>query len=487
MVRPSQDLEGDREALGGAVRDEQAAATRAQAWGRLERERAAASDDPVLHVRAAEDHEREAADHGQRARDAHADLEREERRGARTLRPEETLFEALTAAGPDPALDRLTQFASRMLGTTVSLVSLVGPSSQVFPGQAGLADAGLEGVRDTPLELSICRHVVERDAPLVVSDAAADDLLGGHPAVTDVGIAAYAGVPLHTQGAPVGALCAMELHAREWSAADVQLLDDFAHTAEAVLEARYAGRLAVQIAERERRASRVLQQSLMPDDLPLVPRVQLAAAYRPAEHLVGGDWYDAFRLPGDRVAFALGDVVGHGLQAAAAAAQLRNVLLSHLLQDASPAVVLARLNDLAAVREDVAFSSTVVGILDPATGELEWAAAGHPPAVLCAGGRATVDAAADNPLLAVRPASTPLSSRRLKMHPGDALVLYTDGLVEERPASQTEARLERLRRICERPWATPQALVDKVLAELRPGPADDDVALFVVRLGEPEA
>ena len=128
--------------------------------------------------------------------------------------------------------------------------------------------------------------------------------------------------------------------------------------------------------DRERHVAGTLQRALLPPHLPRMAGAQLAARYVPAEHGVGGDWYDAFELPGGRLGLAVGDVVGHGVDAAATAVRLRDELRGFVLQGRDPAGVVAALDALAADERHGAYSSVLYAELDVKCG----ARAGRRPA-----------------------------------------------------------------------------------------------------------
>jgi GAF domain-containing protein len=129
----------------------------------------------------------------------------------------------LLDAPPEPAFDRLTRLACRLLGTPVALVSLVDADRQFFAGQRGLAEPWA-GLRQTPLSHSFCRHVVAGDAPLVVADARGHPLVCDSPAVAELGVAAYLGAPLRAPGGLVlGSLCVIDTAPRAWAEEDVAI------------------------------------------------------------------------------------------------------------------------------------------------------------------------------------------------------------------------------------------------------------------------
>lgn len=142
---------------------------------------------------------------------------------------------------------RATRLASKLLGAPVSLVSLVDADRQIFIGQSGLPDPSL---RETPLSHSFCRHVVERDAALVVPDARENPALRDNGAVTDLGVISYLGVPLRTlDGQVLGSFCAIGHDPRDWTKEEHGLLSDIAAGVEA--EIRLRRQMAVARSEQE--------------------------------------------------------------------------------------------------------------------------------------------------------------------------------------------------------------------------------------------
>jgi sigma-B regulation protein RsbU (phosphoserine phosphatase) len=374
-----------------------------------------------------------------------------------------------------PALDRLARIASRLLDVPVALVSLVDVDEQVLLGQTGLAPE----IRSTPLSHSFCKTVVAERSVVTTPDARRDPRFATNLAIRDLGVIAYAGWPLTTSsGEALGAMCAIDTQPREWSPEDVQTLQELADAAVAALEGRAARIVAEQALARERHTATTLQQALLPDALPTVPGVRIAARYSPAENLIGGDWYDVFRLPGDRVGIAIGDVVGHGIDAAAIAVRLRNTLRGAALEDPHPGRVVGSLNDLVHTAPAAEWSSAAYGVLDTRARTWTWARAGH-PAMLVRAATTAYEAGPEGILLAGEPVGTEYATTTHTLAPGTTLVLYTDGLVERRGTHQDE-RTEQLRWLVEHgpedPEALCQALVERMV---RPG-ASDDVAVIAL-------
>ncbi len=142
-------------------------------------------------------------------------------------------LEALAETGlldtpPEVGFDRITQLASQLIGSPVSLISLVDADRQFFKSAVGLPEPW-NSLRETPLSHSFCQHVVATGAPLIIEDARSDALLRGNLAIRDLGVIAYLGVPLKTSdGHVLGALCAIESKPRTWSARDTDSLTQFA-------------------------------------------------------------------------------------------------------------------------------------------------------------------------------------------------------------------------------------------------------------------
>ncbi|QCB92283.1 SpoIIE family protein phosphatase [Cellulomonas shaoxiangyii] len=240
--------------------------------------------------------------------------------------------------------------------------------------------------------------------------------------------------------------------------------------------------------ERERAAAIHLQASLLTPP-PDVPGLTIAVRYRHAapETNVGGDWYDAFAAPDGATVVVVGDVTGHDTAAAARMGQLRGTLRAvTYTHDAAPGAALD-LTDATATGLGLGVTATaVVARVDAAAPDgsrrLTWSSAGHPPAVLVRGdGSARLLAGRPGMLLgygtgAPRPQHTDV------LHPGDVLLLYTDGLVERRGESLRATLAGLPDRVAALGAHAPDELLDAALAAFIPGGTDDDVALLAVRV-----
>ncbi len=145
-------------------------------------------------------------------------------------------------AGPNEKLERYSRMASAALGTPVTLLSIVDDDGQHFALQRGLSEPW-RSQGGTPLSHSYCRHVVDDGQPLIVNDSSADDRFRDHPATRDLGVAAYAGVPVRDRdGFVLGSFCAIDTEPHAWSPDELALLGDFAASIESELALRDASR-----------------------------------------------------------------------------------------------------------------------------------------------------------------------------------------------------------------------------------------------------
>ena len=298
----------------------------------------------------------------------------------------------------------------------------------------------------------------------------------------------YTFVPTHH---PDGSMRGMTVH--------------IARVTDEVLRRRQAELSAAESEQRRQAAQDVvltLQRSLLPAGLPVLPQVRLAARYVVAgqELAAGGDWFDAVPLPDGRVAVVVGDVVGHGAAASAAMGRLRAVGANALAGGRDVLGTLAELDRFAGRERATRATTVCVAVLDPRTGDLEVAAAAHPPplVVTAEGAPRWVEVAAGAPLGTGAGAPSVTADR---LGPGDVLVLYTDGLVE-RSGRTLDDSLEALARTAvaagheavEDDATVPTAQVDRIAALTVErmgwtggGHTDDATLLAVQRTAEPLA
>jgi GAF domain-containing protein len=235
-----------------------------------------------------------------------------------------------------------------------------------------------------------------------------------------------------------------------------------------------------------------LQRSLLPHGLPEQDTVEIAHRYLPAESGVGGDWFDVIPLSGARVALIVGDVVGHGLHAAVTMGQLRIAARNFAELDLAPDEVLTQLDKLVARldREErtdeldsgdggILGATCVYAIYDPTSRSCTLARAGHPPpALIDPDGTVTILDLPAGPPLGL--GGLPFETAEVQVPEGGQLVLYTDGLIEDRRRDVDEG-IDRLRQALACPGRSPEQTCDAVLAAVVPAHPVDDVALLVAR------
>ncbi|MEA2535725.1 MAG: hypothetical protein QOJ93_3536, partial [Actinomycetota bacterium] len=255
-----------------------------------------------------------------------------------------------------------------------------------------------------------------------------------------------------------------------------------------ITERRRVERAAAAIAERERalrqtqQIAQTLQRSLLPERLPEIPGMGIAARYLPGSDglEVGGDWYDVVPIPSGAIGLVIGDVVGRGLRAAATMGQLRTALRAYALEDSSPGRVIDRLGGLAKVLPEAEMTTLVYAVYEPEAGMLSYMCAGHPPPLLVHPGGTTSYLEEGR----VTPLGVPTFGAPegvVVLEPGSVLILYTDGLIE-RPGKTLDEGMQALASVVEGvPGADPEAIceaiTDGMIGDAAPR---DDVALLVI-------
>ena len=236
-------------------------------------------------------------------------------------------------------------------------------------------------------------------------------------------------------------------------------------------------------AERTHEIAEALQRSLLPDRLPQIPDMALAARYVPAtaDMEVGGDWYDVIQIRGGLIGLAIGDVAGHGPQAAATMGQLRVALRAYAVQDPSPVSVMTGVHQLVSHLLLSEMVTLMYLVFDPATRKLRFTNAGHPPPLVFGGGQSRYLEGGVSPPLGVT-ADADFTETSLDLGPGATLLLYTDGLVERREES-IQVGLDRLLQVASaHEGSDVDELCDHILSSLiEPDHVGDDIALVAMR------
>lgn len=314
-------------------------------------------------------------------------------------------------------------------------------------------------------------------------------------AAVDLDVHSMMVIPLRARGTVLGLLAVSRAGRRSaFSQEDLALANEIAGRAGVSLD-------NARLYSREREGALMLQRSLLPHEMPEPPGVQVGYRYVPGSTgaEVGGDWFDTIALAGGRVALVVGDVMGHGLRAAATMGRLRTAVRTLAGLDLPPAELLCRVNamsdDFAQGPEDPLMATCLYAVYDPAARLCTLAKAGHVPPVLLSRGERTGLWHADEieldhgPPLGVTGAG--FRSRVIEVADGSVLVLYTDGLIERRDEDLTDG-IHRLRTVLggtRGPRPSLEEICDRILRGLQPppgptgvGPADD-IALLAARLG----
>ncbi|WP_408907223.1 SpoIIE family protein phosphatase [Streptomyces cavernicola] len=304
--------------------------------------------------------------------------------------------------------------------------------------------------------------------------------------VLDAGIHSLITVPLRARGVVLGCANFWRSEQEAFTQDDVSFAEEL--SARAALSIDNARRYA-----REHAVAVTLQRSLLPRALPEQSALDVAHRYLPAEAGVGGDWFDVIPLPGARVALVVGDVVGHGLHAAATMGRLRTAVHNFSALDRAPDELIGHLDELAAridadeadpegVGEGMMLGATCLyAIYDPVTGRCTLARAGHPgPAVVLPDGTAEFPDVPVSPPLGLG-GGMPVETAELQLPEGATLALYTDGLVEDRHRDLDIGLALLSDTLAATVDRTPDEVCRAVLDAVLPERPADDVALLVAR------
>jgi PAS domain S-box-containing protein len=406
-------------------------------------------------------------------------------RTARLQQATSMLAEALTI---EQVVQVITEVGRSAIGAERSAVAMLDPDrlrlKTINPGGLPSHPGALSGeiTLDTP---SVMTAAINSRRPVTVdSPEAMRRLFEGQVDLTEflahTDEQAWVGLPLLSSGAPLGALRFSFTRPRQITDEERVFLEALAGQCALALE-------RASLFEREHTTAETLQRSLLPDRLPTVPGIILEARYLPVTRNmeIGGDWYDAFRLPDGKLAVAAGDVMGKGLTAAAGMGRVRNALRALALTDPRPAAVLAGLDRLFIATELEEQVTTVAYlVVDPETGEGMAGNAGHLPPLMLS---ATAPPRLDN-----TPAGTPLGwasprqQYQFPLPPGNTAVLYSDGLVENRKRGLDKGLDELVEvasqappGVAEDPERLLAYLVERMLAGYE---QDDDVTVLVLHV-----
>ena len=399
------------------------------------------------------------------------EAEREARRSAEEAGELLALFaDATKALTSSFDLEVVLHDLARLVTSRVAdacLIDLVEPdgglrraAAAVAPGRPELP-AGLVAVRQAPGQDDVGNEALRTGEPCVVFEDDWSSVV----------------VPLKGRQGVLGVLRLVQQARLGTAEPNVGLAEELARRASIAVD-------NARLFARQRTVSETLQQSLLPDHLPDIPGLSTAARYVPGgpDVDIGGDWYDVLQLPGAGIGVALGDVVGRGERAAALMGQLRNAVRAYAFEGRSPVEVVDCVNGLLLDAGSEHMATMIYGVLDAETGEFRFVAAGHPPPLLITGpGHARFLEGTNGPPVGSLPTAR-YSEGRALVEPGNTLLLYTDGLVEDR-ATPLEDGLRRLQEAAQDGPDDLEAFCSHVMRRaLGRTPCDDDVALLAVKL-----
>jgi GAF domain-containing protein/anti-sigma regulatory factor (Ser/Thr protein kinase) len=407
-------------------------------------------------------------------------FEAEQRALRRASRLQEVTARLARAVTTEDAARAILRGATGSVGADAASIALASDDGRSLRVSPGLLSSGTLRLRP-PFEISmndrtVLAHVFRNGRALWIAspDEWKSRFEEGFATQGDLGRCLYA-VPIVAKGEAIGALAVYFREERGKPSADeAELISSFAHQAGVALERARAY-------EVEHEAAMTLQRNLMPEGTGYSATVDVDGRYLPATRgvHVGGDWYDIVDRPDGTVAFAVGDIAGHGLQAAAAMGQVRSAWRALALSMTEPNAILASLDRFAGGVDGAFFSTILTLLLDPSRNELRYASAGHPPALVIEpdGSARFLEGGRSVPL--GLPFDLPRPQAQERLGEGSILVVYTDGLVERRE-EPLDRGLERLAQVASRVRTGSLTEISDGLLELVADDRHDDVALLTI-------
>jgi serine/threonine-protein kinase RsbW len=337
---------------------------------------------------------------------------------------------------------------------------VLGPRRETHPSIAAVRRGGTQWIRQ--VDDALLRAVTADDRHLEIA--------------RELDLASIVAVPLVADGQRLGVvtLCA-DRERGGFTEADVEMAEQLGLQVSLVVAKarRY---------ETDVRTSHTLQANLLPTLPPALPGLATAVRYLAASYgvEVGGDFYDVVELPDGQVAFAVGDVVGHDITAAATMGQLTSVYRALLVDRPTPSSMIDRLQASWPLLGLQRMATALFATLDPATGQLRIASAGHLAPLLITAGHAEFLPVTPSRLLGAPPAPAPATEWAGVLPPGSTLVLFTDGLVESRSADVDEGLAQLSAVAASAVTSDPDELCDRLVAGLTGPHRPDDIALLAL-------
>jgi len=378
---------------------------------------------------------------------------------------------ALAYLSQEELLNELLDRISAILRSDTAAILMLEEGGRLLRARAAKGiEEEVEQRVTIPIGKGFAGRIAAESRAIVIEDVDHADI--ANPILREKGIRSMLGVPLLIEGRVLGVLHVGTLTPRHFTEEDRDLLQHAADRAALAIE-------HAQLSE-QRRLAEALQRRLLPRRIAGIPGVEVATRYMPASDSLGGDWYDAFALGPGRIVLAVGDVVGHGLGAAAIMAQLRTALRAYAIDGHPPGEVVERVNRLMWQLGPTAMTTLAYLVVDPMGESIDLVTAGHPPPlVIGPDGEAGYLPLTGGVALGVTPTAR-YTAVPHALRLGSTVMLYTDGLVESR-VQPIDTGLERLRGLASGSF-DPEALCDAVTADLVPERPADDIAMIVARL-----
>jgi len=395
---------------------------------------------------------------------------------------------------PEGAFDRIAELAAKFFRVPISTITFVDEERVWFKARYGL------DVTAVPRPIGLCSAAILHDDPWLVCNAVTDPRTLNNELVRgELGVRFYLGAPIITHdGYRLGILNVIDMVPRETTAEEVATLQKLAALVLDELELRLSALQTVaherELAAAERREkdrmtriARTLQRTLLPPELPVVPGVELAAHHQIGSgDEVSGDFYDMFARPDGSWAVTVGDVSGKGAEAAALTALVRYTLRGAALRPTTPGAVLAEVSAAVELDQREACEpkhcTAVLAFVEQADGHLDVTLTngGHPPAYVVSPGHAD-PVGAPGPILGWM-VDHSYEETKLRLHPGEVLVFYTDGVTDARRRGDLLGQAGLRQALAEAGSSTAASViagVRRLLAELDQ-PSPDDVAVVAI-------
>ncbi|MCD2197556.1 SpoIIE family protein phosphatase [Actinomycetospora endophytica] len=400
----------------------------------------------------------------------------------------------LLETGPEEAFDRLCVLGKSLLDVPMTYMTVVDEVRSFLKGAPDSAAlCGPDGTFEAPAREAACQLVVDSGVEVVAPDTAADPRLRDLIQIKAFGARAWLGVPvLDPDGYVLGNLCAMDVQVRDWTAAEVAAIRTLAAAANDTIGLRLAAQDLAHYAEESAELAEILQQSLLPAHAPRVPGMEIATRFIPGGTGVDvlGDFYDVVPLVGGGFGVVIGDVCGKGAAAARTTALARSAVRTAALSEPDPGAVLDTVNEVllswfGAGRSFV----TAVYATFARTGagwSVRIAGAGHPPGFVRRDDGTVEQRPGGGRVLGLT-ADHPTAIDTVELAPGDALVLYTDGITEARDPAGAQFEEDGVARsLAAQDGADAEALAGTLVTAAARHHAratnDDDAAVVVLRV-----